>query len=116
MSLSDEELAALLCCPSRLRALTDVDLMAALRIGCNDALAVLFERHSALVFQIARAILHDDAQAEETVRRVFLDVFRAVNQFSPEHGIFKTWLLQHTYHRSIDRQKKSAALRRSIGA
>jgi len=42
-------------------------------------------------------------------------VFRAVNQFSPEHGTFKTWLRQHTYHRSIDRQKKSAALRRSIG-
>ncbi len=49
MPLSDDELAASLCFPSRLRALTDEDLMAALRMGCNDALAVLFERHSALV-------------------------------------------------------------------
>jgi RNA polymerase sigma-70 factor, ECF subfamily len=105
MSLSDEELAAAFLSPPRLRTLTDEDLMAALRMGCNDALAVLFERHSALVFRIARAILHDDGEAEETVQRVFLDVFKAVNQFNPDRGSFKTWLLQYAYHRSIDRRQ-----------
>jgi RNA polymerase sigma-70 factor, ECF subfamily len=105
MSLSDEELAAAFLSPSRLRSLTDEDLMAALRMGCNDALAVLFERHSALVYRIARAILHDDGEAEETVQRVFLDVFKAVNQFNPQRGSFKTWLLQYAYHRSIDRRQ-----------
>jgi RNA polymerase sigma-70 factor (ECF subfamily) len=105
MPLSDDELAASLCSPSRLRALNDEDLMAALRIGCNDALAVLFERHSALVFRIARAILHDDGEAEETVQKVFLDIFRAANQFDPDRGSLKTWLLQYAYHRSIDRRQ-----------
>jgi RNA polymerase sigma-70 factor (ECF subfamily) len=104
MPLSDEELAAVFLSPSRLRALNDEDLMAALRMGCNDALAVLFERHSPLVFRIARAILRDDGEAEETVQRVFLDVFKAVNQFNPDRGTFKTWLLQYAYHRSIDRR------------
>jgi RNA polymerase sigma-70 factor (ECF subfamily) len=105
MPLSNEELAALLLAPSRLRTLPDEDLMAALRMGCNDALAVLFERHSTLVFRIARAILRDDGEAEETVQRVFLDVFKAVNQFNPDRGSFKTWLLQYAYHRSIDRRQ-----------
>jgi len=105
MPLSDDELAASLCSPSRLRVLTDEDLMQALRMGCNDALAVLFERHSALVFRIARAILRDDGEAEETVQRVFLDVFKAVNQFNPDRGTFKTWLLQYAYHRSINRRQ-----------
>jgi RNA polymerase sigma-70 factor, ECF subfamily len=105
MSLSDEELAAVFLSPSRLRTLTDEDLMQALRMGCNDALAVLFERHSPLVFRIARAILHDDGEAEETVQKVFLDIFRAVNQFNPERGNFKTWMLQYAYHRSIDRRQ-----------
>jgi len=85
--------------------LTDEDLMAALRTGCNDALAVLFERHSPLVFRIARAILHDDGEAEETVQKVFLDIFRAASQFNPDRGGFKTWLLQYAYHRSIDRRQ-----------
>jgi RNA polymerase sigma-70 factor (ECF subfamily) len=105
MPLSDEQLATLFLSPSRLRSLTDEDLMQALRMGCNDALAVLFERHSPLVFRIARAILHDDGEAEETVQRVFLDVFKAVNQFNPDRGTFKTWLLQYAYHRSIDRRQ-----------
>jgi len=105
MPLSDEELAAVFLSPSRLRTLADEDLMQALRMGCNDALAVLFERHSPLVFRIARAILHDAGEAEETVQKVFLDIFRAVNQFSPDRGTFKTWLLQYAYHRSIDRRQ-----------
>jgi RNA polymerase sigma-70 factor (ECF subfamily) len=111
MSLSDDELAALFLSPSRLQILSDEDLMAALRMGCNDALAVLFERHSALVFRIARAILHEDGEAEETVQKVFLDIFRAVNQFNPDRGTFKTWLLQYAYHRSIDRRQHLQANR-----
>jgi len=78
--------------------------MSALCMGCNDALAVLFERHSALVFRTARAILRDDGEAEETVQRVFLDVFRAARQFNSDRGSFTTWLLQYAYHRSLDRR------------
>jgi RNA polymerase sigma-70 factor, ECF subfamily len=101
----DRDLASLICSPFLLRTFSDTDLMDALRRGCNDALAVLFERHSALVFRIARAILRDDGEAEETVQRVFLDVFRAVNQFNPARGSFKTWLLQYAYHRTINRRE-----------
>jgi RNA polymerase sigma-70 factor, ECF subfamily len=111
MPLSDADLTKLLCSPSQLRTLDDVDLMEALRFGCNDALAVLFERHSALVFRIARAILHDDGEAEETVQRVFLDVFRAVKQFDSARGSFHTWLLQYAYHRSLDRRQHLLAKR-----
>jgi RNA polymerase sigma-70 factor, ECF subfamily len=68
-------------------------------------LAVLFERYSSLVFRIARAILRDDGEAEETVQRVFLDVYRAVHQFNPNVGSFKTWLLQYAYHRTINRRE-----------
>jgi RNA polymerase sigma-70 factor (ECF subfamily) len=73
-------------------------------MGCNDALAVLFERHSALVFRTAGAILRDDREAEETVREVFMDVMKTVNQFDTEHRNFEAWLLRFAYDRSIDRQ------------
>jgi RNA polymerase sigma-70 factor, ECF subfamily len=88
----------------RLRLLEDVELAAALRDGCPDALTVLFERHSALIFHIARNIVKDDWEAEETVQQVFFDLFRAIAQFDPERGSFKTWMLQFAYHRSIDRR------------
>src|SRR5271156_6578050 len=100
----DRDLASLICSPSLLQTFSDTDLMDALRRGCNDALAVLFERHSALVFHTARAILRDEGEAEETVQRVFLDIFRAAKQFNSGRGTFTTWLLQYAYHRSFDRR------------
>jgi|SRR5579863_1748151 len=75
MSLSNSELEALLCSPSRLRALTDAELMNALRKGCNDAFAVLLDRYTGLVLRVARAILPDDGEAEEKVQRIFLGRF-----------------------------------------
>jgi DNA-directed RNA polymerase specialized sigma24 family protein len=95
MPLSNSELESFVRSPSRLRTLSDAKLMDALRSRCNDALAILFERHSALVLQIARAASSDDDEAEETVQRVFLGVFRAASQFDPDLGSFKTWLLKY---------------------
>src|SRR6266446_6410403 len=72
-----------------LRILEDDDLVAELASGHHDALTVLFDRHSALVFRIARRILRDDGEAEETVQQVFLDVYRSIAQFDPRRGSFK---------------------------
>jgi DNA-directed RNA polymerase specialized sigma24 family protein len=94
MSLTNDELAALACSPCRLRAFTDAELMDALCSGCNDALATLFERHSALVFQIARGRLCTDAEAEATVRRVFGSVFQARDEFNSDRDSFTSWLLK----------------------
>ena len=91
--------------PLRLRTLGDVELVAALCEGHDDALAVLFERHSGLVFHIARNIVKDDWEAEETVQQVFFDLYRAIQQFNPERGTFKTWMLQFAYCRSINRRE-----------
>jgi RNA polymerase sigma-70 factor, ECF subfamily len=89
----------------RLRSLGDVEVAAALRDGHDDALAILFERHSALVFHIAKNIVKDDWEAEETVQQVFFDLYRAIQQFNPERGSFRTWMLQFAYHRSINRRE-----------
>jgi DNA-directed RNA polymerase specialized sigma24 family protein len=94
MSLTNDELAVLVCSPCRLRALTDAELMDALRSGCNDALATLFERHSALVFQTARGRSCSDGEAEATVRRVFGRVFQAKDKFNSDRDSFTTWLVK----------------------
>jgi len=99
--LSNSELGGLLCSPSRLRALSDEDLLLALRSRCNDALAVLFERHSPTVLQWMRAILPDDVVAEEIVREVFIDAFHTVNQFDPSED-FQLRLLQYAYWRVMN--------------
>jgi RNA polymerase sigma-70 factor (ECF subfamily) len=83
----------------------DEDLVSDLLAGESDALTVLFERHNALVFRIARRILRNDAEAEDAVQQVFLDVFRAAAQFEPGKGSFKSWLLMFAYHRTFNSRR-----------
>jgi RNA polymerase sigma-70 factor, ECF subfamily len=90
----------------RLRLKSDEDLVADLLASEPDALTVLFERHGALVFRIARRILRNDAEAEDAVQQVFLDAFRAAEQFEPEKGPFKSWLLMFTYHRTFNSRRQ----------
>jgi len=88
-----------------LESLTDEDLVEQLAAGKHDALTVLFERYRVVVFSIARRALGDDGEAEETLQQVFLDIYKAANQFDREKASFRTWLLQFAYHRSSNRRK-----------
>jgi RNA polymerase sigma-70 factor (ECF subfamily) len=86
----------------RQKLLSDEALAEHLQSGNADALTVLFERHSPLLFGIARRILRNGAEAEDAVQQVFLDVFRSIHQFDPEKGGFKTWLLMFGYQRILN--------------
>ncbi len=90
---------------------TDEELMAKLQAGETEALTILFERYSSLVFKIACSILRDDAEAEDAVQQVFLDVFRSVAKFDPAKGTFKVWLLMYAYQRTLNRKRGLRAAR-----
>lgn len=105
MSLLNSELQSLLCSPSRLRRLDDEHLVAALRSGCSDALAVLFERHSPAILLRIRAILRDDTAADEIVHEAFLEFSRTLNRFTLHVACLEVRLLQCAYPR-IMRQGK----------
>jgi RNA polymerase sigma-70 factor, ECF subfamily len=93
----------------RLRLRSDEDLVSDLLADEPDALTVLFQRHSAVVFQIARRILRNDSDAEDAVQQVFLDLFRAAGQFDPDKGSFKSWLLMFAYHRTFNSRRQLRA-------
>jgi RNA polymerase sigma-70 factor (ECF subfamily) len=86
----------------RQKLCSDEELAEQLQRGNADALTILFTRHSRLVYAITRRILGNDAEAEDAVQQVFLDVFRAIGQFDPAKGTFKAWLLLFAYHRTFN--------------
>jgi RNA polymerase sigma-70 factor (ECF subfamily) len=88
-----------------LARLGDDEVMASLRAGSHDALAVLFDRYHRLVLSIALRIVRDEGEAEDVTQIVFLDIFRAAAQFDPSRGTTKTWLLQYAYHRALSRKR-----------
>jgi RNA polymerase sigma-70 factor (ECF subfamily) len=95
----------------RQRLRSDEELALQLQQGDADALTVLFKRHSPLLFAIARRILRNDTEAEDTVQQIFLDVFRSIHQFDSEKGSFKTWLLMFAYQRAFNSRRSQLANR-----
>jgi RNA polymerase sigma-70 factor (ECF subfamily) len=90
---------------AQLEDLSDEGLMACLKEGQGDALAVLFDRYQKLVLSTALRIVRDPAEAEDVTQTVFLDIYRAVAQFDPLKGNTKVWLMQYAYHRAINRRQ-----------
>jgi RNA polymerase sigma-70 factor (ECF subfamily) len=93
------------------RFCSDEELADQLQSGNADALAVLFRRHSPLLFAIALRILRSETEAEDAVQQIFLDVFRSIHQFDPEKGTFKIWLLMFAYHRTFNNRRSQIANR-----
>ena len=96
---------------AKLKDLNDDELMAHLQGGCNDALAVLFDRYYRLVLSIALKIVRDPGEAEDVMQTVFLEIFRSAAQFDPAKGTTKVWILQYAYHRAINRKQHLNARR-----
>ena len=89
---------------AELRSLDDVALMEEVKARNGDALAVLFDRYQRIVRGVALRILRDDAESEDVLQNIFLEIYQRAGQFDPQRGKFIVWLLQYAYHRSIRRK------------
>jgi RNA polymerase sigma-70 factor (ECF subfamily) len=85
-----------------LASLDDNSLAAELIRGRHEAFAVLFKRHSHMVFRAARRILGDSGEAEEVVQQTFLEAFQHIVEFDPTKGSFIQWLLKRAKSRAAD--------------
>jgi RNA polymerase sigma-70 factor (ECF subfamily) len=89
------------------KAPSDTGLVARLKAGDEAALAVLFERHSAKLYNVALRILGGDASdAEEVIQDVFLTAFRKANTFQG-NSQFSTWLYRLTVNAALGRIRRS---------
>jgi RNA polymerase sigma-70 factor, ECF subfamily len=87
-----------------LQEVSDLDLVRQWLAGNHDAFAVIVDRYQRLVFSVAVRIVKDEAEAEDVVQIVFLDIFRKVGSFDPSRGTLKVWVLQYAYSRSMNRR------------
>ena len=81
----------------------DRALIARIESRDADALALLYDRHSARLFGLAKRIVGETGEAEEVLQEVFLYVWKAAETYDPSRGPVLAWLLVATRSRSIDR-------------
>jgi len=84
---------------------SDEDLAAYLRDGQMDAMTVLFERHSPLLYGVVCRVVRVSTEAEDVVQQIFLDVFRSIHQYDARKGSLKSWLLMFAYQRAFNRKR-----------
>jgi RNA polymerase sigma-70 factor (ECF subfamily) len=93
------------CSLEELQRLSDESLMAHLRAGHADVLAIIFDRYNRLVLSVAMKLLRDLGEAEDLMQTVFFEIYRAAAQFDPARGTLKVWILQYAYHRGMSRRR-----------
>ena len=84
---------------------SDEALIAAIAIGDQAAFAALYDRQSALAFNLARRLLDNHEAAEEVVQDVFLRLWRGAATFDATRGTARNWLLASVHHAAISRMR-----------
>jgi RNA polymerase sigma-70 factor (ECF subfamily) len=88
--------------PSLSTNVTDADLVARLALGEERALGELYDRHSAVAYGLARAIMRDAADAEEVVADCFAQMWRTAATFDPARGSVAAWVTTIVRTRALD--------------
>jgi RNA polymerase sigma-70 factor (ECF subfamily) len=93
---------------------SDADLIELFKNGSKEAMDVVYSRYRRLVLSTSLKILRNDAEAEDIVQDVFLEICKRAELFDPARGSVRLFILQYAYSRSLDR-RKYLALRHSNG-
>lgn len=86
-------------------ALTDIQLVASIVAGDMRAFERLMNLHKSALFRTARAILRDDAEAEDAVQEAFLQAYRGLASFRGEAKL-STWLVSIAVNAALMRRRR----------
>jgi RNA polymerase sigma-70 factor, ECF subfamily len=92
---------------------SDLEVLTAMSEGQVNALGILYDRYSRLVYSIAYKILGSSEEAEDITQDVFLTLWRR-NSYDPARGSLSSFLTTMTRSRAIDRIRSRGARLRVI--
>jgi RNA polymerase sigma-70 factor, ECF subfamily len=81
---------------------TDEELLAAISIGDEPALADLYDRFGRVAYGLALRIVRDPALAQDAVQDAFLTAWRTAASFDSRRGKAQTWFLTLVHRRAVD--------------
>ncbi|MED5621958.1 RNA polymerase sigma factor [Ideonella sp. BN130291] len=88
------------------RMADDAALLAAMRAGDASAFEQLMRRYNRRLYRVARAMLKDDAEAEDAVQEAYLCAYRSAAAFRGDSAI-ATWLTRIVVNECTSRLRRS---------
>jgi RNA polymerase sigma-70 factor (ECF subfamily) len=86
----------------RSKTLTDVEVVDRVRAGDLAMYEVIMRRYNQRLYRIARAILHDDVEAEDVMQDAYVRAYTHLEQFAGRSA-FSTWLSRIAVHEALTR-------------
>ena len=84
------------------KQLTDEEVVARVRAGDLAMYEVIMRRYNQRLYRIARAILHDDVEAEDVMQEAYVRAYTHLEQFAGRSA-FSTWLSRIAVHEALTR-------------
>ena len=92
---------------------TDPELFLLLQQGQTEVLAILYDRHAALVYGIALQLFKNTTEAEDLTQDIFLKL-ASDRSYDPQRGSLRTFLAILTRCRAMDRLRAQTRLQKQL--
>jgi RNA polymerase sigma-70 factor (ECF subfamily) len=81
---------------------TDEEVVERVKAGDTALYEILMRRYNQRLYRVARAILHDDAEAEDVMQDAYVRAYEHLDQFAAR-APFSTWLTRIAVHEALAR-------------
>ena len=95
-----------LTCPAA-EAEDDASVVRRILGGDRTAFALLMRRFNRRLYRVARAIVGDDAEAEDALQEAYINAYRCLRQFRGDSSL-ATWLSRLVVNECLGRMRRSA--------
>ena len=90
-----------------LNAIPDEQLLIHIAQRSETALESFYDRHSGVVYALARKILRTTSDSEEVMQDVFVRVWNKASDFDPTRGTVLAWLMTIAHHVAVDAYRRN---------
>ena len=85
---------------------SDEELMARIQAEDDQAIAILYRRHTALLRTVVGRILNDPCDVDDQLQEIFLQVWKQAGRYDPAKGRALGWIVTLARRRAIDKVRK----------
>jgi len=89
--------------------MTDSELIAGIIKRERRAFDLFYNRYAQIIFNLCVRILKDEAEAQDVLQEILLQIWRDAARFDPERASVKTWLFTIARSRVLDRYRSRKA-------
>jgi len=88
------------------RPMSDEEVVLRVLDGDTPLFEVLMRRYNQRLYRLARAVLQNDADAEDAVQQAYLNAYRHLDQFEGRSR-FATWLTRITVYQALAQRRRA---------